>query len=212
MQRDANSIKAATEIDSDAPLEEDLKLGARIRSLRQERKLSLQLLASRAELSVGMISQIERGLSSPSLRSLRLLGSALGVPISLFFDMPPEAANGESKYVVRRRGRRVLRLTPTGVRKELLSPDRDGRLMELYELVLQAGGSSGQDFYQHEGEKAGVVTSGQIRLWIEEQEFLLSAGDSFQFASTLPHKFDNPGQQSARLLWINSPPIPRRKP
>ena len=63
-------------------------LGLRLKALRRERKLSLHGLAELSGLSTGMLSQIERGLSSPSIRSLRLLGVALRVPISWFFALP----------------------------------------------------------------------------------------------------------------------------
>jgi transcriptional regulator with XRE-family HTH domain len=204
------SARALTE-DSDGR-EEDRRLGQRLRLLRRERKLSVQTLAEAAALSVGMISQIERGLSTPSLRSLRLLGIALGVPISWFFADPDHSTPSGSPYVVRRGDRRLLRLTSTGVMKELLSPDTEGRLMEMYELTIEAGGSSGVDFYNHEGEKAGVVVAGSLRLWLRDDLFTLDEGDSFQFPSPVPHRFDNPGRHLARILWINSPPTPKSTP
>lgn len=192
--------------------EEDRRLGQRLRMLRRERKFSVQTLADAAALSAGMVSQIERGLSTPSLRSLRLLGIALGVPISWFFAAPDHSPPSGSPYVVRRGDRRLLRLTPTGVMKELLSPDTEGRLMEMYELTIESGGSSGVDFYSHEGEKAGVVVAGSLRLWLRDDLFTLEEGDSFQFPSPVPHRFDNPGRHLARILWINSPPTPRSTP
>src|SRR5690349_18288817 len=68
-----------------APKIADLWLGTQLRALRKAKQLSLAELAAGAELSIGMVSQIERGLASPSIRSLRKLGEALGVPISWFF-------------------------------------------------------------------------------------------------------------------------------
>jgi transcriptional regulator with XRE-family HTH domain len=190
--------------------EEDRQLGQRVRMMRRERNLSVKDLAQLASLSTGMVSQIERGLSTPSLRSLRLLSVALSVPMSWFFAVPDHPTQSGSPYVVRRGDRRLLRLTPTGVMKELLSPNTDDRLMEMYELTLEAGGSSGADFYNHEGEKAGVVVAGTLRLWLHEESYILKEGDSFQFPSALPHRFDNPGRHLARVLWINSPPAPKR--
>lgn len=188
---------------------EDHRLGMRLKARRLERKLSLQQLAALSGLSIGMLSQIERGLSSPSLRSLRLLSVALSIPMSWFFTAPEQAGKAASPYIVRRTDRRLLRLTPTGVMKELLSPT-SANLLEMYELLLQPGGSSGTDFYSHQGEKAGVVVSGTLRLWLEEEPHLLEEGDSFQFPSTVPHQFDNPGRDPSRVLWIIAPPMPRR--
>jgi transcriptional regulator with XRE-family HTH domain len=207
-----NQTPAIAPVEEADGREEDRWLGQRLRMLRRERGMSVQTLADAAALSAGMVSQIERGLSTPSLRSLRLLGIALAVPISWFFAAPDHSTPSGSPYIVRRGDRRLLRLTPTGVMKELLSPDTDGRLMEMYELTIEAGGSSGVDFYNHEGEKAGVVVAGSLRLWLRDDAFTLEEGDSFQFPSPVPHRFDNPGKHLARILWINSPPTPRSAP
>jgi transcriptional regulator with XRE-family HTH domain len=193
----------------DLPLDDERWLGVRLKALRRERKLSLHTLAELPGLSTGMLSQIERGLSSPSLRSLRLLGVALRVPISWFFALPENDETPESRYITRRGHRRLLKLTPTGVMKELLSPV-SSELMEMYELLLQPGGSSGDDFYSHQGEKAGIVVAGTLQLWLDAQPHLLREGDSFQFPSMLPHRFDNPGREPTRVIWMTSPPMPKK--
>lgn len=182
-----------------APDDSDLRLGESVRLLRQRLSLSIQEVARRTGLSTGMISQLERGLATPSLRSLRQLSLALDVPMAFFFDDRP--AGAASPYIVRRAQRRLLRLTASGVLKEALAPAGDGA-MELFELTLTPGGSSGSDFVRHEGEKAGYVLSGRLRLWLEHEAHLLEAGDTFRFPSLVPHMFDNPGEEPTRLVWI----------
>lgn len=189
--------------------DDERRLGVRLKALRRERKLSLHSLAELSGLSTGMLSQIERGLSSPSIRSLRLLGVALRVPISWFFALPEHGETPESRYITRRGHRRLLKLSPTGVMKELLSPGPSD-FMEMYELLLQPGGSSGTDFYSHQGEKAGVVVTGKMQLWLDDQAYVLQEGDSFQFPSMLPHRFDNPGREPARVIWMVAPPMPKK--
>lgn len=179
----------------------DRRLGESVRLLRQNMGLSLQELGRRAGLSIGMISQLERGLATPSVRTLRLLSLALQVPISFFFE--ERAAGPAPRYIVRRGQRRLLRLTPSGVLKESLAPDAPGQ-MELYELTLSAGGSSGADFVKHQGEKAGYVLAGTLRLWLDHEAHLLEAGDSFRFPSTVPHMFDNPTDAPTRIVWITN--------
>src|SRR5262249_56219569 len=134
--------------------EGDRRLGETVRLLRQRAGLSIQDVAQRAQLSNGMISQLERGLTTPSVRTLRMLSIALDVPISYFFE--PSASGGSQRYVVRKGARRLLRLTANGVLKEALTPAEPGEL-ELYELTLNPGASSGTDFLSHSGEKAGFV-------------------------------------------------------
>jgi transcriptional regulator with XRE-family HTH domain len=202
--------EASPFIERDDPGDDgERSLGLRLKARRSELKLSLHQLAVASGLSAGMLSQIERGLSSPSLRSLRLLSVALGVPMSWFFVEPEQEDARESPFVVRRGRRRLLKLTPTGVMKELLSSAAPEHF-EMYELLLQPGGSSGTDFYSHLGEKAGLVLSGTPRLWLDGEAHPLEEGDSFHFPSTVPHQFDNPGKAPSRMVWVMAPPMPRK--
>lgn len=179
----------------------DQRLGETIRLLRQRAGLSIQEVAKRTGLSSGMISQVERALATPSVRTLRLLSIALGVPISYFFEEHEPVS--PARYIVRKNDRRLLRLTASGVVKEALTPPEKGEI-EFYELTLNPGGSSGSDFVQHTGEKAGYVLAGKLRLWLDHEAHVLEAGDSFRFPSTVPHMFDNPTQQVARVIWVTT--------
>ena len=181
--------------------EDDRRLGEAIRLLRRRARLTIGALAERARLSTAMVSLLERGRATPSLRTLRMLGLALDVPVSYFFEAREENAAG--RYVVRRGNRRLLRLTRTGVLKEALLPPGKG-LLELYELALNPGGASGTDFMQHEGEKAGYVLAGQLRLTLDGVVEVLEPGDTFRFPSFIPHMFDNPGEEVARVIWITT--------
>ena len=193
----ASAPKKAETVESEDTV--DQRLGETVRLLRQRAGFSIQDVANRTGLSTGMISQVERARASPSVRTLRLLSIALDVPISYFFE--PRDSEEPQRYIVRKNDRRLLRLTASGVVKEALTPAGKGEL-ELYELTLNPNGSSGTDFYQHTGEKAGYVLSGSLRLWLDHEAHILEAGDSFRFPSTVPHMFDNPTQQVARVIWV----------
>jgi transcriptional regulator with XRE-family HTH domain len=197
--RGAKAPKRVATTDSDEAV--DQRLGETVRLMRQRAGLSIQDVARSTGLSTGMISQLERALATPSVRTLRLLSIALGVPISYFFETHD---TGEpQRYIVRKNDRRLLRLTASGVVKEALTPAEKGEL-ELYELTLNPGGSSGTDFLHHTGEKAGYVLSGSLRLWLDHEAHILEAGDSFRFPSIVPHMFDNPTQQVARVIWVTT--------
>jgi transcriptional regulator with XRE-family HTH domain len=180
---------------------DDSWVGSRLRSIRKERDLSIQQVAANVGLSIGMISQIERGISTPSLRSLRLLANTFNVPVSWFFSAPHEPA--ESRHIVRRAQRRLLKVAHTGVVQELLSPESPGQI-EIYEILLEPGGSSDGEAYSHQGEKAGLVISGRLHLWVDQERYVLRHGDSFRFSSTQPHRFANPSPRETRLIWIVS--------
>ncbi len=192
-----NALAARAMTDDDG----DQRLGETIRLMRQRAGLSIQEVAKKTGLSTGMISQVERALATPSVRTLRLLSIALDVPISYFFE--EHAVVSPARYIVRKNDRRLLRLTASGVVKEALTPAEKGEI-EFYELTLNPGGSSGTDFVQHTGEKAGYVLSGRLRLWLDHEAHVLEAGDSFRFPSTVPHMFDNPSQQVARIIWVTT--------
>lgn len=183
----------------------DRRLGERIRAIRTGRNMSIQELGRRTGLSNGMVSQLERGLTTPSVRSLRLMSQALQVPIAQFFDAEPPQTT--SPYIVRRGERHFLRLTASGVLKELLSPLHDGKAgegeVELYELTIAPDGSSGSDFMTHEGRKAGYVLAGRVRLWLDQKPHILETGDSFLFPGSLPYMFDNPDKEAGRMLWLS---------
>jgi quercetin dioxygenase-like cupin family protein len=85
--------------------------------------------------------------------------------------------------------------------QELLSPESPGGV-EIYEIALEPGGSSGSDLYSHGGEKAGLVLEGTLSLSIGPLTHLLHAGDSFRFPSTTPHRFANASPGETRFIWV----------
>ncbi|MEY9515969.1 transcriptional regulator with XRE-family HTH domain [Bradyrhizobium elkanii] len=99
----------------------DLAVGRRIRDLRRSKEMSLEVVAARTDLSIGFISQIERGLSSPSLRVLATLADVLGVGIAALFGATPKD-DGAGGVVTREVQRAELKLWRTGISKQLLSP------------------------------------------------------------------------------------------
>lgn len=151
-----------------------------------------------------MLSQIERGLSSPSIRTLQSVAAALEVPIGWFFS-PPQVSTDCPAWVLRRPARRVLSFGSHGVVKELISPGVGA--IDLLIVTIEPGGSSGGPAYTHQGEDAGTVLEGQLRLEVDGEACVLSVGDAFRFKSTLPHRFDNPGPLRSVVLWALTPPL-----
>src|SRR4051794_17962715 len=100
----ADASKSAEKIESEEA--GDRRLGETVRLLRQRAGLSIQDVATRTGLSTGMISQLERALAMPSVRTLRLLSIALDVPISYFFEA--RDAGEPQRYIVRKNDRRLL--------------------------------------------------------------------------------------------------------
>lgn len=194
----AKSIKSGVPLTKIA----DLWLGQHLRGLRKMHDLSLEQLAERCGLSVGALSQIERGITSPTMRSLRRLSEVFNVPMSQLFhegEYPPVEELGR---IVRAQGRRVLSLNTTGVQKELLTPAVSGAL-EIYLVTIAPGGSSGPELYTHKGEEGGYVMTGEMLLEVEDRTFHLKTGDSFRFKSQTPHRFANTTKAETVVVWTN---------
>jgi transcriptional regulator with XRE-family HTH domain len=182
----------------------DIEVGQRLRDLRHKQNLSLETVAVRADLSVGFLSQIERGLSSPSLRALVTLADVLGVGVAALFGTRAGDGSAANGVVTRAPERAELKLWRTGISKQLLNPaGADGRL-NLFLVHIAPGGSTGDELYTHEGEEAGLVLEGEMTLTVDADTWTLRTGDSFRFASRRPHRFSNPADDAkAVVLWVN---------
>jgi transcriptional regulator with XRE-family HTH domain len=182
----------------------DVAVGQRIRDLRRSRKLSLEVIAARTDLSIGFLSQIERGLSSPSLRVLATIADVLGIGIAGLFGANETAAPGSDAIVTRERQRAELNLWRTGISKQLLSPSGSEGRLNLFLVHMEPNGSTGDELYTHDGEEAGLVLEGEMTLTVDAETWTLKTGDSFRFASRRPHRFSNPSNKAkAVVLWVN---------
>src|SRR5258705_9204753 len=178
----------------------DVAVGQRIRDLRRTRAMSLEAVAARTELSIGFLSQIERGLSSPSLRVLATLADVLGVGIAGLFGAKENDAAAPNAIVTRERQRAELNLWRTGISKQLLSPAGSEGRLNLFLVHMEPGGSTGDELYTHDGEEAGLVIEGEKKLSVYAESWKLQHRDIFPFASRRPHRFSNPSpQRTARL-------------
>ncbi len=181
----------------------DREVGGRIRALRTAQGLSLENLATAAGLSIGFLSQIERGLSSPSLKVLAALADALGLSLGALFE-PRSPAPPAEQIVLHESERARLQLWRSGIVKQLLTPGEAGASLNVYLVILAPGADTGEEAYTHQGEEAGLVLEGAMRLTVEDRSWQLDAGDSFRFASDRPHRFANASEGETRVVWVNA--------
>ncbi len=182
-----------------------VRLGPMIRDLRKRRGLTLAELATKTGLSVGHLSQVERGISTPTIRQLHNIAGVMGVTIGWFFHGGEAAIDADGGIVVRANRRKRMAMGDVGIVDELLVPHLNGAL-ELLSCTLEPGSSSGAEPYTHEGEEAGLVLSGKMELIVDDRSFILSTGDSFAFKSTRPHRYRNCGTVPLTVIWAITPP------
>lgn len=185
-------------------LEPDPSVGQEIKDLRKASNVTLNKLSEATGLSKGYLSQIERGISSPSIKALHSISRALGVNISWFFRSPSDGDDEFKDYIVRKDNRRSLNFE-SGIRDELLSPNLS-RDIELLRCTFQPHSFSGKEPYEHRGEEAGFVVSGQLTLWLNGKKIQLRSGDSFAFESTIQHRYANESEAETVIVWVVSPP------
>jgi transcriptional regulator with XRE-family HTH domain len=179
--------------------EEMAALAILIHDLRKHKKVTLNELAERIGRSVGFISQVERGLSRPTVADLTAISEALDVPTTYFYNLPrPKALD----WVTRPDERRTLYFAD-GITDIMASPTLQGAFT-LLESLLEPGASSGERQMSDRSEQGGYVLEGQLTLWLGEDESCatLHAGDAFQVPSYARLRYANLGDTPTRVLWI----------
>ena len=186
-----------------------LELGRRIRTLRLERQLTLQAVARTARVSQSLISQVERGLASPSINTLRRIAGALDVPIAALFlggDMSEDESDGTGRrLVVRQHERKGLHVPRSKVVYELLTPDLN-RKIEFIWIEYEPGAITHPEPMSHPGEENAVCLEGSVVVTIDREEFALTEGDSISFDSGRPHQVENRTETRAILVSAITPP------
>jgi transcriptional regulator with XRE-family HTH domain len=180
-------------------------LGGSIRELRQERRLSTVALAKACGVSTSLISQVERGLTSPSLDVLWAIARALDVPIGTFFqgDLEEEPP-GKAPVVVRADHRKKLGVNST-LTYELLSPDLRHQI-EFIWVEFGPGVEGPLAPFTHPGEEQMVVIQGEMHFWVDGEEYILQAGDCITIDAARPHRAGNRSPAPAVVIAAITPP------
>lgn len=172
-------------------------LGQRLRERRQQLRLTLQAVADRAGLSVGFISQIERGITTPSLSSLVAVSRVLGVEVSQFLAQP-----GGDKPLTRHDQRPVYAISANSLSYERISSSFPGNVLRSV-IIHEPPGHRGEPI-AHEGEEMMFVLEGAITVEVDGEVTILEAGDSIHFPSTKTHSTWNHSTVPATILWTGT--------
>lgn len=175
------------------------KVGARVRSLRRERGLTIEQLAVATGLTKGFISQLERDRTAPSLSSIARICDALGVRLSHIFESEPAPA------LVRKQERPRVD-SPSATENHLLS-SRDEKRFQAIESAIAPGAGAGDELSSLPGEVEFVyVLEGLLELQVAEDTHVLEEGDALTYPLAKPHTWRNPSKtKMLRVLWVSVP-------
>ncbi len=207
-------------------------IGRRLAAYRGQRGMRVAELAREIGVTPSLISQIERGLSRPSVSTLFAIAQALDVPVNAFFREPPPAAAGPAPgdlhpgpaearpgpghapaparpdEVPPAEGRYVVRRGGRAV-IDIEGGVRWERLtrsnldhLDFFELAYQPGAESHPRQYTHPGTEMVLVMSGCLEITVGFELYRLEPGDSIGFPSSMPHRYVNPSTQTARAVTV----------
>ncbi len=164
--------------------------------------LSLRDLAERSGVSAPMLSQVERGETSPTLQVAARIAAGLDLRLSQLLRLD----EGGNVAVVRAGRRRAGPRGAAGHRYEVLTPPLPGLRAEVSRHVLEAGASTGgpdeEPMHEPGSRETAVVESGRLVLHCDGADHALAAGDAVTFDADLPHRFENPGPGTATFLAV----------
>ncbi len=187
--------------DSDSDFENNRVLGARLRAARLSLGKTLEEVALKANVTRSFLSQVERGVASPSLTTLRRLAWELGIPVFLLLADHNQARNA----LVRRDERRNLVIPGSSIIYQLLSPDLN-RKIEMIITRVRPGGASCDEPLSHPGEECAFLLKGCVRVEVGDEVYEMNEGDTVYFDATLPHRIVNLGTETAEILSAITPP------
>ncbi|HEY8083207.1 MAG TPA: XRE family transcriptional regulator [Solirubrobacterales bacterium] len=193
-------IAAETTAKSTKYLGSSASVGPRIKALRDAMSLSLRDLAERTGVSAPMLSQVERGETSPTLAVATKIAAGLDLTLSQLLRLDEGEHVAVSRVGERRRYERG------GHRFEELTPPLPGQRADVSVHTLKPGATTGgpADPPMHEpgSRETAVVLEGSLALFIEGMRYDLAEGDSVTFDADLPHHFENDGDDPTRFLAV----------
>jgi transcriptional regulator with XRE-family HTH domain len=179
-------------------------IGARVRALREASGLSLRDLAARSGVSAPMLSQVERGDTSPTLTVAARIAAGLELRLSQLLRLDESGSVTVVRASERQRGGNARR----GHRFEVMTAARPGQRAELSRHTLAPGGATGapDDPPMHEpgSRETALVERGSLVLVCDGQRHELAEGDCVTFDADLPHHFENPTDAEAAFLALVS--------
>ena len=184
-------------------MEQSVAIGPRVRALREGMDLSLRDLADRSGVSAPMLSQVERGETSPTLTVAGKIADGLELRLSQLLRLDEAGAVSIVRASERRQGSGAK-----GHSFEVLTSPLPGQRAEVSRHVLASGAKTGGEgdppMHEPGSREIAIVEAGAVTLHVEDLQYELEAGDTVTFDADLAHRFENKGPSEAVLLAVVS--------
>ncbi|QXJ49827.1 helix-turn-helix domain-containing protein [Bacillus altitudinis] len=178
----------------------DIDIGKKIAKYRKAKGFSSKELANLSGITPSMLSQIERGLANPSIHTLKILAKNLNIPTFMFFLEDTETSN----LIIKPNERK--KMIVDNLSYELLTPDFNGEMATVI-MNVPPNSSSSEKLMEHPSEEIAYILQGKIKVYLNEDEYILETGDSVKIPTNLRHMWENPFKENAIVLFSVTPPI-----
>ncbi|MGL5593145.1 MAG: helix-turn-helix domain-containing protein [Cetobacterium sp.] len=175
----------------------EINLGLKIKKFRTDQKLSLKELAEMINSTSALLSQIEKGVTNPSINTLKSLSKALNIPLYKFF----LEETLKKVHIVRAQDRKVIKPSKSeGVSYEILSPEPQTQV-EFMILNLEPYSSSKEKEIGHEGQEVAFVLEGEVKLNLDNESYVLFQGDSIKIEKFVKHSWENFTSKNTKVIF-----------
>ncbi len=180
-----------------------LLIGERIRAKRQEKNITLEQLAKKAGVTKGLISQIENNRTVPSLPVLLSIVHSLDEDMRGFFEGLQAKMTDLKYHVIRAQDTKEINREPVKgfSYKRILSKAINSTAFDM-ELLEMKPGSGRRQMVSTEAYELKYLIQGEIEYQVDQDKFVMKAGDSLAFDGRHPHRIKNVGKSTALLLVI----------
>lgn len=186
-----------------------MDIGKKIRILRSKRGMTLKELSEKSDLSIGFLSQLERGLNTIAVDSLEKLAEILEVPLAYFFHMPVK----KESIILRSFEQEVFNVEEGGFIHYHLSTDlEDKNMLPRIVEILPRDEKEKIQAYKHHGEEFIYILEGILTLYVNDRRYELFPGDSVHMTSEVAHSWENYTNKKVKILAVNTPNNFRKNP
>lgn len=183
-------------------MEKKNEIGSRIKQFRLAKGLTLKDIELKAKVSATHVSEIERGMTSPTVGALAKIADAMGTDVAYFV----EKKNLSKVCLVRADRRRKMQFLQWGATYFSLTKDLPNPEISFLEVHLEPGIARPEQTSTHEGEEFALVTKGVMEIIIGEEKYILKEGDSIHYKANKPHAMRNIGDATCSAIWVTMPP------